>query len=458
MIKNAILSLRKNIGKSILLFVIMAVIANLIIAGLSIQSGSAKSMEQIKSTLGNDVTLTYNVTNMMQNRQPMEEGEQTSIEMPEITEDMALTLVSLEHVESYNFQRTFGVESTTITPVEIEQSSRMPMGGGGGTMTSSSFTLSGNSTMEYDTNFTEGNYTLLEGRTLTTDDKNTNNVVIETNLATANGLSVGSVFNVTGESQEYEVNVVGIYEVTTSSSMESFTRDNPVNTIYADIEFVQSMTSTNTLIDAATYYLDSPENMDAFIEAATNLQTIDMETFSLSANDRLYEMNVSSLENAESFANMFLVVVIVAGSAILCLILILTIRGRFYEIGVFLSLGQSKIKIIGQQLIEVFVIAMLAMVLSLGTGTIVSGMVSDMLLSSSTTQESGRMGGGMPEMQEMQGMTQGTATSDLDVSLTLETVLQLVGISGAICLISVSIPSAYILRRTPREILSKKEG
>ena len=45
MIKNALLSLKKNIGKTILLFVIIVVITNLVIAGLSIQSATQKSMD-----------------------------------------------------------------------------------------------------------------------------------------------------------------------------------------------------------------------------------------------------------------------------------------------------------------------------------------------------------------------------------------------------------------------------
>ena len=65
MLKNALRSIKKNVGKTILLFVIMTVIANLIIAGLSIQSASKKSMDEIRSSLGNDVTLTINMKNMM---------------------------------------------------------------------------------------------------------------------------------------------------------------------------------------------------------------------------------------------------------------------------------------------------------------------------------------------------------------------------------------------------------
>ena len=76
---------------------------------------------------------------------------------------------------------------------------------------------------------------------------------------------------------------------------------------------------------------------------------------------------------------MFLVVVIVAGSAILCLILILTIRNRYYEIGVFLSLGQNKIKIILQQLLEILIIATVAFALSLTTGKVVSNVGGNIL-------------------------------------------------------------------------------
>lgn len=47
MTKRALLSLKKNIGRTVLLFVIMFVVANLVISGLSIQSASIKSMQQI---------------------------------------------------------------------------------------------------------------------------------------------------------------------------------------------------------------------------------------------------------------------------------------------------------------------------------------------------------------------------------------------------------------------------
>lgn len=51
MLKNAFLSIKKNIGKTVLLFVIMTVIANLIIAGLSIQSASKNQWSKLEHHL-----------------------------------------------------------------------------------------------------------------------------------------------------------------------------------------------------------------------------------------------------------------------------------------------------------------------------------------------------------------------------------------------------------------------
>ena len=89
------------------------------------------------------------------------------------------------------------------------------------------------------------------------------------------------------------------------------------------------------------------------VELAKKKSDIDFDTFSLDANDRLYQQNASSLESMQSFAKMFVWIVVIAGSAIFCLILALTIRNKYYEIGVLLSLGQSKVQIIAQQLIEI---------------------------------------------------------------------------------------------------------
>lgn len=484
MIKNAFLSLKKNIGKTILLFVIIVVITNLVIAGLSIQSATQKSMDQIRSSLGNDVTLSVDFKNMMKNREP---GEAVSNETS-LTTTMADSLKNLKYVENYNYQISTSADSDSISAVETEsdnsnnqQDTKKPNDQPEQASNQGDFTISANTTMEYLDSFTNSNYTLTDGRLLTSDDANTNNCVIETNLASDNDLSVGDTFTITttvnDETIIQELTIVGIYEIQSTNEIGGAHFNNPVNTIYTDLLVGQTLTGSSENITSAIYYLDDPENAEAFVELAKKKNDIDFDTFSLDANDRLYQQNASSLESMQSFAKMFVWIVVIAGSAILCLILALTIRNRYYEIGVLLSLGQSKVKIIAQQLIEIGLIAVVAFVISLGTGQLTSHYMGNMLESSSSSNVMQMdQNGNQPNDNQNQSdnnqqkdntqtkenflgnMMQGPSNQELDVSITGENVIQLAGVTAAICIVSIAVPAAYVLRLTPRQILSRKEG
>lgn len=484
MIKNALLSLKKNIGKTILLFVIIVVITNLVIAGLSIQSATKKSMDQIRSSLGNDVTLSVDFRNMMKNRKPSEAvSNETSL-----TTTMADSLKDLKYVKNYNYQISTSANSNSISAVETasdnsnnQQDTNKPNDQPEQASNQVDFTISANTTMKYLDSFTNNNYKLTKGRLLTTKDQNTNNCVIETNLASDNDLSVGDTFTITttvnDEIITQELTIVGIYEIQSTNEIGSAHFNNPVNTIYTDLSIGQTLTGSSENITSAIYYLDDPENAEAFVELAKKKSDIDFDTFSLDANNRLYQQNASSLESMKSFAKMFVWIVVIAGSAILCLILALTIRNRYYEIGVLLSLGQSKVKIIAQQLIEVGLIAVVAFVISLGTGQLTSHYMGNMLESSpsSNVMQMGQKGDQPNDNQNQSdsnqqknntqtkenflgNMMQGPSNQELDVSITGENVIQLAGVTATICIVSIAVPAAYVLRLTPRQILSRKEG
>ena len=484
MIKNALLSLKKNIGKTILLFVIIVVITNLVIAGLSIQSATKKSMDQIRSSLGNDVTLSVDFRNMMKNRKPSEAvSNETSL-----TTTMADSLKDLKYVKNYNYQISTSANSNSISAVETasdnsnnQQDTNKPNDQPEQASNQVDFTISANTTMKYLDSFTNNNYKLTKGRLLTTKDQNTNNCVIETNLPSDNDLSVGDTFTITttvnDETITQELTIVGIYEIQSTNEIGSAHFNNPVNTIYTDLSIGQTLTGSSENITSAIYYLDDPENAEAFVELAKKKSDIDFDTFSLDANNRLYQQNASSLESMQSFAKMFVWIVVIAGSAILCLILALTIRNRYYEIGVLLSLGQSKVKIIAQQLIEVGLIAVVAFVISLGTGQLTSHYMGNMLESSSSSNvmqmsqkgdqpndnqnqsDSNQQKNNTQTKENFLGnMMQGPSNQELDVSITGENVIQLAGVTAAICIVSIAVPAAYVLRLTPRQILSRKEG
>ena len=434
-------------------------------------------MDQIRSSLGNDVTLSVDFRNMMKNREP---GEAVSNETS-LTTTMADSLKDLKYVESYNYQISTSADSDSISAVENEsdnsnnqQDTNKPNDQPEQASNQGDFTISANTTMEYLDSFTNSNYTLTDGRLLTSDDANTNNCVIETNLASDNDLSVGDTFTITttvnDETIIQELTIVGIYEIQSTNEIGGAHFNNPVNTIYTDLSIGQTLTGSSENITSAIYYLDDPKNAEAFVELAKKKSDIDFDTFSLDANDRLYQQNASSLESMQSFAKMFVWIVVIAGSAILCLILALTIRNRYYEIGVLLSLGQSKVKIITQQLIEIGLIAVVAFVISLGTGQLTSHYMGNMLESSSSSNvmQMDQKGDQSNDNQQknntktkenfLGNMMEGPSNQELDVSITGENVIQLAGVTAAICIVSIAVPAAYVLRLTPRQILSRKEG
>ncbi|MGN1182092.1 MAG: ABC transporter permease [Faecalibacillus sp.] len=458
MIKNAYLSIKKSIGKTILLFIIIFIIANLVIAGFSIKSASIKATEAIQSTLGNDVTLQVNFRNMMKNR---ETGEAVDTVSYDLTLSMADQLKKLKYVENYNYTVSLQVD-TSLTAVENEtQDESSNMGGRNEPFikNSSSFTVNGNTTMEYLKDFTNGNFVLDEGYLLTDKDKDSHHCVIETNLAKENDLKVGDTFEMispTDSSKTETLEIVGIYEIQNTDMNMGKMNSNPVNTIYTDISVAQMLNNSAENLTSATYYLDNPENAEAFQKLAKENSDIDFDVYTLTANDQLFKNNSSSLENISSFSSLFLIVVIVSGCTILCLILALTIRNRYYEIGVFLSLGQSKIKIILQQFIEIALIAALAFVLSLATGKMTSNIISGMLTNQNeeTFVENEQQKGGRLDFNKAFE----TPEQELDVSLTSETIVYLALTTGFICIVSTMIPTVYVLRLTPREILMKKEG
>lgn len=478
MLKNAFLNIKKSMGKTILLFVLFCVIANLVIAGLSIRSATVKSMDQIRTSLGSDVTFAYNMKNMMRNR---EKGESMDSAVNSITIKMADQLKDLKYVENYNYTVNVSVSSDDIDPVKVTEeednssSSKKPFENDSSEkmLDQNNFTVVGNTTMAYLTDFTNKNYVLKSGRLLTVKDVKTKNCVIEKNLASDNDLKVGSTFAVTTTDEDDNeisatLKIVGIYEIETTSQVGGMmsNRQNPINQIYTGLSVAQKLNKSMTKISSATYYLDDPEHIDAFKKQAQSSTKIDFETYTLDANDQAYQRSVSSLENMETFATIFLWVVLIAGSAILCLILILTVRNRFYEFGVLLSLGQSKIKIILQQLLEVLMIAFLAFILSLGTGKMASHIISDMLINSQqSSQNTVKMNMKDEHMEKSKKneslfdkAIQNPVVAQLGVSLTPQNIFELGEITMVICVISVILPSVYILRLSPREILMKKEG
>ena len=459
--KNAILSIRKNVGRSILLLGVAFLIINLVMAGLEIKTATKKSMDTTRKSLGSDVMLAYNMKALMRNRSKGEALDElnTSIKVSD-----ANKLSKLQYVKSVNYLQTVSVNTDDIEPVNMSSTTtashaNQSESNGPAPMDNNNFTVSGQTTMKTLSAFVNKNYVLKSGRLLSESDAKTNNAVISSELASDNNLKVGSTFSFyTTDSSNNKttitVKVVGIYSVKTVNQISGLSnRQSPYNTIYTSLETAQKLNNSTTTISSAIYTLDDPSHISAFKKLAKKT-SVDWNTYTLDANDQIYQMAIGSLKNMNKFASLFVLIVIVVGAIVMALVLILALRSRYYEYGILLSLGESKLRIIGQQLIEVGLVVVLAFMLSLGSGQFVGKKISSMLASAFASSSTVMMK--MPTSNNEQHPQQ--KTKDLDVTLSGEVIGEVAGVSVLIVVIAILLPSFAILHMSPRKILMKKEG
>ena len=254
--KNAVLSIRKNVGRNILLLGVAFLIINLVMAGLEIRTATKKSMDATRQSLGSDVTLAYNMKALMSNRSKGEALDQFNIS---IKVSDANELSKLKYVTSVNYLQSVSVDTDDIEPVNMSsttttsQSEQLENNQDNkklGPMDNNNFTVSGQSTMKTLSAFVNKQYVLKSGRLLSESDAHTNNVVISSELASDNNLKVGSTFSVytsvsSNNKTTITVNVVGIYRVKTVNQIGGMSnRQSPYNTIYSSLETAQKLNGT----------------------------------------------------------------------------------------------------------------------------------------------------------------------------------------------------------------------
>ncbi|MGX4685608.1 ABC transporter permease [Vagococcus sp. JNUCC 83] len=502
-IKRALLSMKAKKGRTILLCAVFSAILIFVLAGLTIQRASVTATENAKKSIGAQVTLSANREAGMKKQQNSESGERPdpgSFSLTPVSLEDAEKIAKLDNVKSYSFvsstSATAGDNITSISSSETESSTEnssnenqnAPDGGKqGGPMAGMSqgdFQISGVVDQSMASAFEEGTAKITSGEAITSDDIDTDNVVIEKTLAEANDLKVGDTFtlkNSDDETKTYKMTVKGIY--TTSESGDSmgmrFNFLNPANTIYSSYTFANTLKGDDAkgTIDSATYTLSDPKEMDTFVKEAEKL--IDTDSFSLQTNDQAYQQMLSPLNNVASFAKNIVILVAIAGIIILTLIVMMTIRERRYEIGVLLSLGESRFKVILQFFSEIVVCMIVALIIATFSGNIVGNVVGEQLInqqsqSSQTQTNQGGPGGGQPGGEDNQmpnkpsggGMRGGLGTmgassqeiateiDNLNISVSGSDILKLTGLGLLISFLSILLSSLGILRLQPKKILT----
>ena len=482
-IKRAFLSTKVKKGRSLLLILVFSAILIFILAGLIIQNASLRAIENATKSTGATVTLSTNIRNAFQPPEDFETEEEQGrgrFNLSPVSLDIADELANLDHVASYNYISTTSAyaksfEAVTSSTTETEQSESRGFGGPGGRMggiNQGDVSISGTSSTETLSTFTDGTNTIIDGKGLTIDDIDSHNALIEANLAEANGLAVGDAVQITGLEDEetmVELTIIGIYEstATVDSRMMQISALNPSNTIYTSYTLANSLKGEDYLntADSVIYTLTDPEKIEQFVEDA-KAAGINTETYTLQTNDLMYQQMLQPIENVGDFAQKIVILVSASGVVILSLIIMLMIRERKHEIGVLLSLGEKRTKVVSQFIVEMLIVLVVALSIAGLSGKYVGNVIGEQLLAQENEPTSTPVAGPDNRGFEPRGIGPGSfgnfgASSqqaaeqieELDISISLGELVRLGGFGLAITFISIMIASIGIMRMQPKKIL-----
>lgn len=225
----------------------------------------------------------------------------------------------------------------------------------------------------------------------------------------------------------------------------------------------------------------------AGLESMANLITpiwilydvVNFESFAKQANEILPEFNIvedlsfaqhdvlRSLGSVNTLMNQALVFAIGATLIVLTLIILLYLRDRKHEIGVYLALGEKKENIIFQVLFEVLTITILGLIIAIFVGNIVANQMSDFLLreafvNAQETCDFPTVYSCWEPPRELAfngfGIERGQMEFEelieiFDVSLDIRAMVIFFGIALATVIFSIVIPVMYLVELNPKEIL-----
>lgn len=492
-IRRAWLFTKAKISRTILLIIAFTAILVFVLSGLIINSAANKSIANAKKDAGATITLSVNRQKIMQqvqnNSSNSDSDSRPTFTMPSISETTANKIAALNGIKSYSYtmQATADADSgiTAITSSSNTTNSDNNQTGGRFSQmmqNSGDFQIIGTNNLSASSDFSNGTNTITSGRGIEASDENTNNVVIEKSLASSNNLIVGSTFTLKDSNNKtYKMKIVGIYKSTSSTSglANNFSFMDPSNQMYTALSLPNKIEGKSGTITSAIFNLKNPAESSNFVKKATT--AINNSNYEVQSNDAIYQQMLTPLNNVASFARNIVLIVAIAGAIILALIVMLMVRERRFEIGVLMSLGENKAKIVGQFFVELFMVMIVSVLIAVAAGNVVGNAVGQQLLkqettSTQTTAMSGRQQGdfgGQGQGQENtnnNGMRQGGGMRDafgfgqstsernkinkLNVKMNGTQIVILVAIAILITLVAVGLASIGILRLNPKQVLT----
>ena len=477
-IKRAFLYVARKKGKSILLFFILLIMSTFVLTGLSTQKASQEAQKNLREALGGEFYVSVELSESNPYFRRVDDGEgalDLYTELP-VTRDMINAIMEIGGIEKYDASaQTLVSTNLTIFPGNVPLK---------GELNNKIYarTVAGTENNSF---FQSGIMELTEGKHITGNESNA--AVISRDMADQNSLQIGDSISLQAD-EEAEVRIIGIYEIRKPDPAYAsvVTYEKLENQIFIDTSALQDLFGDMPVgFYEVAFSVYDPAQLDSIMSEVKGLSAIDWRAFEVAADNQTYLDAAAPLQKLQALVSSIIWVIALVSAVILSLILTMWGRSRIHETGVFLSLGIGKMRIIGQYLAEVLMIAVIAFGCSYFTSSAVAGQLANGLLQqnipASEEQAAGvtitkkdgfsedvvvsikddsalsDMPSGQDTAPEVEVAADGAEADREQISVTIDfyNMLQLYLIGIIVIILSVGISSLSVMRLKPREILSK---
>lgn len=277
-------------------------------------------------------------------------------------------------------------------------------------------------------------FKLIEGENIARGEAG--KVLVHEALAKKNQWKIGDKVSlkVLGEEKELELFIQGIFTGKKQEKYTGMSSDFSENMMFTDYATMAQIFGKKKLVTSLKILVSDSEKL-ATLKAEMNKKSVQSEDYEISEEENQFSGMVESLDMVKQMISMMILAVIGAGIIVLSLVLILWVRERMYEIGILLAIGRSKMKIMGQFILELILISLPAMILAVILGSIFVGWILSAILQKESL---GNL--------DLSSFTTGGGIDILAMSY---------GLLILIMVLAVIMASWMILTKKPKEILAK---
>ncbi|MDD6955011.1 MAG: FtsX-like permease family protein [Solobacterium sp.] len=241
-------------------------------------------------------------------------------------------------------------------------------------------------------------------------------------------------------------------------SFDYYAEQNPDEPYYQDPANRPTEENIVSNLYDVTILLNDPLDVDQFVEDYSSQVG---EYKKLDANNEEFNKLAKPLDTLSDYATFIIWLVVINAIVIITLVTALTLKTREYEIGVLLSIGASKMKVVAQFFVELAIVALIGFTLSVGSGTIASKQIGASLLENQI-ESAGLNNEEDDNYNDYFNVWDSDYTTDVSledivseyqVTVSPVIIAEIYVVGLAIVMISVVIPSIMIMRFNPKKIL-----